>query len=59
MHASAATNGSMPFTYMYSWIVQLGRSKILALGKKNIANHVFVADVADVADVASGRLAPA
>ena len=34
IHASGATNGSIPFTYMYSWIVQLGRSKILAFGKK-------------------------
>ena len=54
IHASGATNGSIPFTYMYSWIVQLGRSKILAFGKKNIANHVFVANVRLAADVVSG-----
>ena len=54
IHASAATNGSIPFTYMYSWIVQLGRSKILAFGKKNIANHVFVAILGLAADVVSG-----
>ena len=39
---------------MYSWIVQLGRSKILAFGKKNIANHVFVAHSRLAADVVSG-----
>ena len=54
IHASGATNGSIPFTYMYSWIVQLGRSKILAFGKKNIANHVFVAILGLAADVVSG-----
>jgi hypothetical protein len=39
-HAIAATNGSIPPTYMYSWTVQLERSRIWLLKDFFLANPV-------------------
>ena len=59
-HAIAATNGSIPPTYMYSWTVQLERSRIWLLKDFFLANPVcgaldgFDGSDADVVDSTFG-----